>query len=91
MAKLTAKHAYVDTGREMPPIHRPDSILIVSKELAELECARLGLKPPVSTLAERPCTYNANGWTRVGNKWMAGQPASNDGMLVRQPLFKARS
>jgi len=87
MAKLTVSRSYVETGKQMPPVHRSDSILIISKELAELECARLGLKPPVLTLAERPGTYNANGWRRVGKKWVAGQPASNNGMLVRQPLF----
>lgn len=88
MAK-TKTSGYIDTGRELPPIHHSETVIIISKELAELECARLGLEPPVAKLSERPSSYNANGWLRVGSKWIAGQPAANSGMLVRQPVFRA--
>ena len=87
IVKITAPTKYVDTGRELPPIYKSEMIIIADKNLAELACQQMGLKPPVCSLSQRPLNYNANGWVRAGNKWVAGQPIHNDGMLTRQPLF----
>lgn len=89
MAKLAASRSYVDTGKKMPPIYKSELIIIADKNLADLACDQMGLEPPVAKLAERPASYNANGWLRVGNKWVPGQSICNDGMLVRQPIFRS--
>jgi len=80
-------NSYVDTGKEMPPIYKSELKIIASKELAELACEQMGLGKPVSMLSQRPMSFNANGWVRVGNKWVAGQTIYNEGVLIRQPAF----
>jgi len=80
---------YVPTGRSLPPTCKSKLTIIVDKELAELACKQMGLKPPVCSLAKRPRSYNANGWVWTGTEWVAGQAMCNDGMLMRQPLFRS--
>lgn len=76
---------FVDTGRPLS-INPPKPLnIIIDPELAELACKQMGLSKPVCSLSERPSSYNANGWVRIGAKWVAGQPATNDGMLKSQP------
>ena len=87
--KSTVPVKVIISGREMPPIYTSELKIIASKELAELACQQMGLKPPVTTLAERPRSYNANGWARINNKWVAGTATTNDGMLKKQPVFRA--
>jgi len=83
------KDTYVDTGRPLPPVYKSELKIIANKDLAELACSQLGLKPPVTTLANRPKNYSASGWVLVDGKWVAGLTIHNDGMLVRQPAFDA--
>lgn len=72
IVQLTCKSdVFVDTGKPMPPTHKSELKIIASKELAELACQQLGLKPPVCSLSERPRNINARGWVRVNGKWMA--------------------
>ena len=85
----TVNSKYVDTGRAMPPTYRSELKIIADKELAELACQQMGLKPPVCPLAKRPMSYNANGWVWNGDKFVAGLAVHNDGMLTRQPAFTA--
>jgi hypothetical protein len=89
MAKV--KSGYVDHGREMPAIRRSECIVIPSKELAELACQQMGLKPPVCPLSKRPRSYSASGWVWDGTKFVQGVTVSNNGMLVRQPIFRDKN
>jgi len=86
--KTSSADKYVDTGRELPPPYTSKLTVIIDKDLAEIACKQMGLPEPVSTLAERPHSVNANGWVRVGGKWVAGTDVNNIGMLTRQPVFR---
>lgn len=67
--------------KEMPPIYKSELKIIVDKDLAELACQQMGLSEPVASLADRPNSYNVNGWNRVGDKWVAGSEFSNNGRV----------
>lgn len=73
---------YVETGKQMPPTNPPRTMtMIVDKELAELACKQLGLKPPVTTLANRPRTFNSNGFYWKDGNWIPMQDSNNHGMV----------
>jgi len=69
--ELTSTDKYVDTGKVMPPTYKTNLTIIADKNLVELACQQMGLKPPVCSLAERPSASNIRGLERVGNKWVA--------------------
>lgn len=73
---------YVETGRPMPPISPPSKMtIIIDKELAELRCQQLGLKPPVTTLANRPHNISHHGMKFIDGKWVANQDMNNNGIV----------
>ena len=72
---------YVENGKTLPPTYKSDLKIIADKKLTELACKQMGLKDPVCPLAQRPMSYNANGWVWDGSKFVAGISIHNDGMI----------
>lgn len=87
-SRKLASDKYVETDKPMPPVIKSELKIIADKELAEHVCQQMGLEKPVCSLSQRPRSYSASGWVWDGNKFIPGVTVSNNGMLVRQPLFR---
>lgn len=74
-----ANQKYVETGKAMPPSYKSNLTIIVDKELAELACNQMGLKPPVTTLANRPQNISHSGMKWHDNKWVPMEGVNNYG------------
>jgi len=67
-------------------------LIIVDKELAENACKQMGLKPPVTTLANRPRNFSHSGMKWENGKWFIVQSAINNGVVsCTSPLLKRKS